>query len=101
MTVPDRRPPRGREVAGWKAEMMLVEGRVQVTRVGPHSVAAVVQGDRGVYEAGWRNGEWYCSCRSRTACSHLDALRRVVRAPDCCCQGRGLPGDVRPVGRSF
>ncbi len=87
MNADDRRPRRGREVSGWKAERLLVDGRVQVTRVGPHSVAAVVQGDRGVYDCGWRNGAWWCSCRSRTACSHLDALRRVVQPPDCCCLG--------------
>jgi uncharacterized Zn finger protein len=79
---PTEGAPKNSNRRGWKAERLLVAGRVRVVRVGPHSVGAVVRGDSGTYECGWRNGWWWCACRSRSrVCSHVLAVRLVVDPP--------------------
>jgi hypothetical protein len=58
---------------------MLVTGRLRVLRVDSDFIDAECRGDSGeVYNLGWRDQRWSCSCPARTDCSHLKALWAVV-----------------------
>lgn len=65
-----------------KGTRMLTHGRLTVTKVEGDRVVAECRGDSGeVYELGFENGHWHCSCLARTDCSHLSALWRVTVRP--------------------
>lgn len=67
-----------RENAAAKGGRYLLEGRVVITEVSRHRVAATVRGDGHMYRASW-DGSWSCSCPARSVqCSHLHAVRLVV-----------------------
>lgn len=69
-----------RESVEAKAARLLVAGALSVVEVVPGGrVRAVVDGDHDRYHVVWEAGEWSCSCPARGACSHLEALRLVVR----------------------
>ena len=76
------RPRATRENKADKGSRMLVQGRLTVTKVDGDRVVAECKGDSGeVYELGFDNGHWFCSCLARTDCSHLSALWRVTVRP--------------------
>jgi hypothetical protein len=66
-----------------KALELLVEGAVGITEVVPGRVRALVEGDTGSHQVGWLDWSgWSCDCESgkwRRRCSHVDAVKRVVR----------------------
>lgn len=65
-----------------KGTRLLTHGRLTVTKVDGDRVVAECRGDSGeVYELGYENGRWSCSCLARTDCSHLSALWRVTVRP--------------------
>ena len=65
-----------------KGTRLLEHGRLTVTKVDGDRVVAECKGDSGeVYELGFDNGHWFCSCLARTDCSHLSALWRVTVRP--------------------
>ena len=65
-----------RETAATKARRYLAEGRITLIDVAEFRVSARVRGDGRIYDAGYRNGAWSCTCPARSdACSHLRALR--------------------------
>lgn len=65
-----------------KGTRLLTHGRLTVTKVDGDKVSAECRGDSGeVYELGFENGRWSCSCLARTDCSHLSALWRVTVRP--------------------
>jgi len=65
-----------------KGTRLLTHGRLTVTKVDGDRVVAECRGDSGeVYELGYENGRWNCSCLARTDCSHLSALWRVTVRP--------------------
>ena len=51
---------------------------VHVKWATPGQVSAVVRGDSGIYDVHLHGGRWYCTCRSRTTCAHLAAVRTVT-----------------------
>jgi len=71
-----------RETATEKGRRYLSEGRVIVSDVRLNRVSAAVRGNGTVYQTGFSDGEWHCSCPTPTdRCSHLYAVRKVT-APD-------------------
>ena len=66
-----------------KAVRYLREHRLEIERADTHGgvVVARCQGDTGEYHLGWdaMRKEFRCSCLARTECSHLTALKMVVR----------------------
>jgi uncharacterized Zn finger protein len=84
-----RRYPHRRTPVRLAAEQLLRDGRVRLTRLGTHTLAAVVHGHDAVRDCGWRDGRWWCTCPRRSgACAHLTALRLIVAAPRCACCSR-------------
>lgn len=75
-----------RENAAAKGRRYLLEGRVVVTEVNRHRVAASVRGDGHLYRAGWEHGRWSCACPARSdSCSPLprvqtELLRGLLRS---------------------
>jgi hypothetical protein len=68
-----------RETAREKADRLLLEGRVVLTIVDPHTVRARVRGEGHIYKTEYAHGVWSCNCPARSdGCSHLHAVRRVV-----------------------
>jgi hypothetical protein len=74
---------RGTENVEQKARRYLAEGRLVVELVDPAAglVVASCAGAEGTYKLGRdpKNGEWRCTCPAPRKCSHLIALRLVVR----------------------
>jgi hypothetical protein len=71
-----------RETAFVKARRLLAEGRMTVRAVGGSNIAAVCRGDSAkIYNVGWANGSWYCTCQAVGRCSHCLALMLVVLEP--------------------
>jgi hypothetical protein len=70
-----------RESAATKARRYLVEARLRLREVDEDGgiVAGEVRGDSGViYQIGYADGRWRCSCPSYgDRCSHLLAARLV------------------------
>lgn len=66
-----------------KALAILRERRLQIDRVDTHGgvVVASCKGRTGDYMLGYDmlKKEWRCTCASVGNCSHLEALRMVVR----------------------
>lgn len=74
--------PKKRENKADKGTRLLTHGRLTVTKVDGDRVVAECRGDSGeVYELGFENGRWNCSCPARTDCSHLSALWRCTVRP--------------------
>jgi hypothetical protein len=77
------RPSRRGESAEDKALQLLLEGAVGVTLAQPGRVEALVEGDTTTHRVGWSDiGSWSCDCEAsvfRRSCSHIRAVRRVVR----------------------
>jgi hypothetical protein len=70
---------KGRDNKRLKAMRLLVTGRLRVLRVDAEFIAAECRGDSGeVYNLGWRDQRWTCSCPARVDCSHINALWAVV-----------------------
>jgi hypothetical protein len=67
-----------REPLNRKAERLLNDHRLQITRLDGDQVEAVIQGDHGNYRLGHRDGRWTCSCPARIECAHIVALTRVT-----------------------
>lgn len=70
-----------REDAGTKGARYVAEGRLTVTRVDDHEIAATCKGRGEVWSLGYKRGGWHCSCPVRGACSHLHALWCVTIRP--------------------
>lgn len=66
-----------------KAAQYLAAGRLVVTRVDGDHVEAQARGAMQWYRCGYSDsrGGWWCTCESRSTCSHLAALMRVVVQP--------------------
>ena len=74
------------ESVEFKGRRLLMEGRLNVTRVDPHKevIVASCRGDSGeTYKLGWDpiEAEWRCTCAARRKCSHLVALQLVTVRP--------------------
>ncbi len=54
-----RRYPHRRTPVRLAAEQLLRDGRVRLTRLGTHTLAAVVHGHDAVRDCGWRDGRWW------------------------------------------
>lgn len=67
-----------REPLTRKAERMLGDHRLRITRLDGEHVEAVIHGDHGDYQLGHINGSWWCSCPARIKCAHIIALTRVT-----------------------
>jgi hypothetical protein len=73
-----------RESAATKGRRYLIEGRLNVERVGDQVIVASYRGDLGdVYSLGYDpvRREWGCSCPALRRCSHLVVLQLVARRP--------------------
>jgi uncharacterized Zn finger protein len=74
-----------RENAESKARPYLVEGRLEIQRVGGGDGLARCLGDEGdVYVVSWDGARrnWQCDCPAYgPRCAHVVALARVVRKP--------------------
>jgi uncharacterized Zn finger protein len=71
-----------RETVNDKGRRYLRGGRLTVTLVDATSVRATCRGGgAAVYELGWSDGGWWCSCPARGRCAHLFALSLVVDEP--------------------
>ena len=69
----------GRENASTKARRYLIEGRIVVRAVSPHSIRASARGQGAIYDLRWdRDIGWSCDCAARGRCSHLVGLQLVV-----------------------
>lgn len=74
------------ETIGEKAERILVEGRLTVTRVSADAelaraqVVATCRGDHDSYVLGFDAVErlWRCTCPARRKCAHITALQLVT-----------------------
>ena len=73
--------PKKRESKADKGLRYIREGRLTVTRVDGDRVMAECRGTNAIYELGFENGHWTCSCPARYDCSHLSALWRVTVRP--------------------
>jgi len=66
-----------------KAVRLLREHRLEIERADTHGgvVVARCQGDTGEYLLGWdvKLKEFRCQCAARGHCSHLEALKMVVK----------------------
>lgn len=83
---PARKPattvsPKKRENKQDKGMRYLREGRLTVTKVHGDIVRAECKGSGAVYELGFENGHWSCSCPAHRDCAHLAALWAVVVRP--------------------
>ena len=78
---PSTASPKKRENKQDKGSRYLVEGRLTVTKVDGDRVVAECRGQGAVYELGFENGHWSCSCPARRDCAHLSALWRVTVRP--------------------
>ena len=67
-----------RESAKTKAKRYLIEGRVMILEVSRHRVVAKVRGSGHVWDCGFMNQVWFCSCPNRSTCSHLIAVQSVT-----------------------
>ncbi len=68
-----------RENATTKAGRYLAEGRLIITRCHQGRVTSSCRGEGHIWLQAFTDGTWRCTCPARTdACSHLQALRRVV-----------------------
>lgn len=71
-----------RENATVKGLRLLGEARLHIRLADARRVLAWVRGDSGeVYDVGYENGAWFCSCPAFGPCSHLIALMRVTVRP--------------------
>lgn len=72
-----------REAAHDKGRRYLTEGRLELTAVSTHHIAARCRGDSGVvHTLAADHRTWSCSCPCVTdQCSHLVALRLVCLQP--------------------
>jgi hypothetical protein len=69
------------EHAQAKGRRYLAEGRLLVDRVDGDEIRARCRGGGALYELGYSDGSWFCSCPALTTCSHLAALQ-LVTAPE-------------------
>ncbi len=68
-----------------KAKRYVGEGRLLVHAVGDKSIRGTCRGLGKTYRCGWDSdgawdGGWFCTCPSRSRCSHVLALQLVTQA---------------------
>jgi hypothetical protein len=61
-----------------KGRNYVAEARLTVTRVDGSGIRATCKGSGAVYELGFENGRWYCSCPAFSTCAHIHALQLVT-----------------------
>jgi hypothetical protein len=61
-----------------KGERYVSEGRLSVLRVDSAGIRATCRGSGVVYELGYENGRWHCSCPAFSECAHLHSLKLVT-----------------------
>jgi len=66
-----------REGVEAKGRRYLLEGRLQVSHVGPNDVRARCRGGGHLYEISYDN-DWTCTCPARGRCAHIVAAQLVV-----------------------
>ena len=64
----------GRENAEAKGR----EGRLLIERVDEGGIRASCRGGGQVYQLGFEDGAWFCSCPALGRCAHLVALQAVT-----------------------
>ena len=67
-----------RENAQGKARRYVSEGRLIVRSVTAESAQAECRGDGAIYELGFTDGRWFCTCPALGRCSHEYALGLVT-----------------------
>jgi uncharacterized Zn finger protein len=66
-----------------KGQRYLAEGRLTIRRLHGGSITATCRGDSAeIYNVGYADGDWYCTCPARLRCSHQQALMLVVVRPE-------------------
>ena len=58
-----------------KAARYVTEARLSVERVDRSGIRATCRGSGAVYELGYENGRWHCSCPAHGVCAHIYALQ--------------------------
>jgi hypothetical protein len=67
-----------RENALGKARRYVAEGRLVIRSVDAEAARAECRGDGAVYELGFVDGRWFCTCPALGRCSHQFALGLVT-----------------------
>jgi hypothetical protein len=70
-----------RENVQAKGRRYLLEGRLLVRYVDASGIKAFCRGSATVYQLGFEDGRWRCSCPARGRCAHLVALQLVTVEP--------------------
>ena len=67
-----------RETVAAKAQRLLLDGAVVVEAAGVGYFTATVRGSTDYNLVTFGRGGWSCTCRCRTTCSHLLAVRLIA-----------------------
>ena len=61
-----------------KGRRYITEARLLIEHVDRQTVRASCRGNGAIYELGYDNGRWFCTCAALGRCSHLVALQLVT-----------------------
>ena len=67
-----------RENVQTKGRRYITEARLLIEHVDRQTVRASCRGNGAIYELGYGNGRWFCTCAALGRCSHLVALQLVA-----------------------